>query len=255
MTKDDVAHALLAYARELAASNAKPGIVVTFTPDDAANQFVLKNPNAFLFAVIFDQGIQAERAWAAPYFLSQRLGHFNLERIATMPLSRLSEVIGRPPALHRYVNTIPDWLIAAAEKLLAEYDGDASNVWNDSPTATDLISRLTAFKGIGPKKAAMATQILMRDLEVPLRRTAGTQVAYDAHIRRVFLRTGLVDNDDSAQINSVARRFSPDDPGAMDLPAWYVGRNWCHPSDPECRICRLSQVCAKLVHLAGDTGY
>lgn len=255
MTKDDVGHVLLTYARELGASSSKPGIVVTFTPDDAANKFVLKNPNAFLFAVIFDQGIQSERAWAAPYFLSQRLGHFKLERIATMPLSKLSEVIAKPPALHRYVNIIPDWLIAAAEKLLAEYDGDASNVWNDSPTATDLISRLTAFKGIGPKKAAMATQILMRDMSVPLRRTAGTQVAYDTHIRRVFLRTGLVGNDDPAQINSVARRFSPDDPGAMDLPAWYVGRNWCHPNGPECQTCRLSKACAKLVHLAEDSGY
>jgi uncharacterized HhH-GPD family protein len=255
MTNDDAARALLTYGRELAASNAKPGIVVTFTPNDAANQFVLKNPNAFLFAVIFDQGIQAERAWAGPYYLSQRLGHFDLERIAAMPLSELITVIRRPPALHRYVNNIPDWLIAAAEKLLAEYDGDSSNVWNDSPTATDLISRLTAFKGIGPKKAAMATQILMRDMGVPLRRTAGTQVAYDAHIRRVFLRTGLVGKDDPAQINSVARKFSPDDPGAMDLPAWYVGRNWCHPRNPECQTCRLSQVCAKLVHLAGDTGY
>jgi hypothetical protein len=120
MTNDDVARALLAYGRELAAGTAIPGIVVTFTPDDAANHFVLKNPNAFLFAVIFDQGIQAERAWAAPYFLSQRLGHFNLERIVTMPLSKLSEVIAKPPALHRYVNNIPDWLKLTAEGRLEE---------------------------------------------------------------------------------------------------------------------------------------
>ncbi len=136
-----------------------------------------------------------------------------------------------------------------------EYGGDASNIWDDQPTATDLISRLDAFKGIGPKKAAMATQILLRDMRVPVRRTAGTQVAYDAHIRRVFLRTGLARKDDPDEINSVARSFSSDDPGAMDLPAWYVGRTWCHPSDPECQACRLSHVCAKMTHLGRDFGY
>ena len=254
MSDPGVAHALLAYGDELAETD-KTGIVVAFTPNEEANRFVLDNPNAFLFAVIFDQGIQAERAWAAPYFLSQRLGHFDLARIASMTPSELSEVVARPPALHRYVNNVPDWLIAAAQKLLAEYDGDASNVWNDQPTATDLISRLDAFKGIGPKKAAMATQMLLRDMRVAVRRTAGTQVAYDAHIRRVFLRTGLIRKDDPDEINSVAKSFSPDDPGAMDLPAWYVGRNWCHPSDPECLACCLSHVCAKMVHLGRDFGY
>src|SRR4030042_5214019 len=100
MSDPGVAHALLAYGDELAETD-KTGIVVAFTPNEEANRFVLDNPNAFLFAVIFDQGIQAERAWAAPYFLSQRLGHFDLALIASMIPSELSEVVARPPALHR----------------------------------------------------------------------------------------------------------------------------------------------------------
>jgi len=254
MGSERVAQALLAYGHELAETD-KTGIVVSFTPNDEANRFVLDNPNAFLFAVIFDQGIQAERAWASPYFLSQRLGHFDLARMASMTPVELSQVIAKPPALHRYINNMADWLIAAAQKVLAEYDGDAANIWNDSPTATDLIGRLDAFVGIGQKKAAMATQILMRDMQVSVRRPSGTQVAYDAHIRRVFLRTGLVRRDDPTEITTAARAFSPDDPGAMDLPAWYVGRNWCHPTEPECGTCRLSTTCAGLTHLGTDTAY
>jgi len=32
------------------------------------------NPNAWLFGVIFDQGIPYEKAWAAPYILKRRFG-------------------------------------------------------------------------------------------------------------------------------------------------------------------------------------
>ena len=53
-----------------------------FTPNPAANRFLLDNPFAFLLAVIFDQGIAAERAWAAPYELQRRLGHLDPARMA-----------------------------------------------------------------------------------------------------------------------------------------------------------------------------
>jgi hypothetical protein len=52
----------------------------TFTPHPEANAFVINDPFAFLLAVIFDQGIPAERAWRAPYDLRERLGHLDPER-------------------------------------------------------------------------------------------------------------------------------------------------------------------------------
>jgi uncharacterized HhH-GPD family protein len=252
--KEPVARELLAYERELVARYEKPGLVI-FTPNAAANRFVLENPNAFLFAVIFDQGIAAERAWAGPYLLSERLGHFDLGRMASMGPDEMAAVISRTPALHRYINNVASWLTAAARKLIDEYQGDAGNIWGDEPTANELITRLEEFLGIGPKKAAMATQILMRDLGVNITRPSGTRIAYDTHVRRVFLRTGLVSRDDPIEIQVVARRYSPEDPGAMDLGAWYVGRNWCHPVGPRCDACRLSHVCPKQVDLGTGTGY
>ena len=38
-----------------------------------------------LSGVLFDQGIPAERAWAAPYLLRQRMGHLDPARIARDP--------------------------------------------------------------------------------------------------------------------------------------------------------------------------
>ena len=54
-----------------------------------------------------------------------------------------------------------------------------------------LHNRLDAFDGIGQKKAAMAVEILERDLRVSIKDLQGSDIAYDVHLRRVFLRTGL----------------------------------------------------------------
>jgi hypothetical protein len=56
-----VVHALLDYGQ--ARASAVVG-QVTFTPHPEANALIMDNPFAFLLAVIFDQGIPAERALA-----------------------------------------------------------------------------------------------------------------------------------------------------------------------------------------------
>jgi endonuclease-3 len=66
-------------------------------------------------------------------------------------------------------------------------------MWSGKPTARQLFERLDKFEGIGQKKAAMAVEILERDLGVPISAMHGSDIAYDVHVRRVFLRTGLVE--------------------------------------------------------------
>lgn len=101
------------------------------------------------------------------------------------------------------------------------------------------------FPGIGQKKAAMAVEILDRDLGVPIRELDGSDIAYDVHVRRVFLRTGLAEYDDLEHMIEVARRAHPERPGAIDMPAWLVGRQWCHAGLPNCPACILREVCPK----------
>ena len=129
----------------------------------------MKDPLAFLLAVIFDQGVPAERAWQAPYELKRRLGHLDPRRIVEDAASVEAAVKG-PPGLHRYVSKVPNWIVLAADRVVREYGGDASAIWNDRPTAKTLFKRLNSFVGIGQKKAAMAVEILERDLGVPIRR-------------------------------------------------------------------------------------
>jgi uncharacterized HhH-GPD family protein len=217
---------------------------VTFTPHPEANTLIIDNPFAFLLAVIFDQGIAAERAWRAPYDLMQRLGHLDPARMLTDP-EGVRAAVAQPPVLHRYREKVPGWLIAAARLVLEDYGGNAARIWNDEPTARLLQQRLDRFPGIGQKKAAMAVEILDRDLGVSIRELDGSDIAYDVHVRRVFLRTGLAEYDDLDHMINVARRAYPERPGAVDFPAWLVGRQWCHAGLPDCPACVLRDVCPK----------
>jgi uncharacterized HhH-GPD family protein len=239
-----VGRALLAHAGALA-DQLRSG-TVTFTPDPAADALIREDPFAFLIAVISDMGIRAERAWALPYLLRARLGYLSPGGIAANP-EAVRDAVQQAPKLHRFVNIVPEWLVRAAHIVLDRYGGDAGRLWSDAPTAAELRRRLEAFPGIGQKKAAMAVEILARDLGKPLRELTGSDVAYDVHLRRVFLRTGLAEHDEVGHMVAVARALYPDRPGALDLPAWDIGRRWCRPVDPDCQACPLNKACPRLI--------
>ena len=239
-----VAEALLTHGAALAAQ-LKSGDS-KFTPDPAANALIRNDPFAFLLAVISDMGIRAERAWALPYLLRQRLGYLGPAELVADP-EAIRAAVQQEPKLHRFVNMVPAWLTEAAQIVLSCYDGDAGALWSDGPTAIELRQRLEAFPGIGQKKAAMAVEILVRDLGKPLKDMSGSDIAYDVHVRRVFLRTGLVERDDVNRMVAVARTLNPDRPGALDLPAWDIGRRWCRPVNPDCLACPLNRVCPRLI--------
>lgn len=136
----------------------------------------------------------------------------------------VAAAVARPPKLHRFVATVPRWIVDAARRVLSDYGGDAGRVWNDGPTAIQVQRRLEAFTGIGQKKAAMAVEILERGFGVPLRAMEGSDIAFDVHLRRVFLRAGLAERDERTLMIDAARKLYPVRPGALDEPAWHIGR-------------------------------
>ena len=249
MSKQRILKRLVQYGRELDYA-AGP-----YTTNRAADRFVCSDSNAWLFGVIFDQGIPYERAWEAPYILKRRLGHLNMRRIAKMQLSQLRKAVrGSAPgeALHRYVNNVPLWLKRAAAKLVRDYDGDASNIWGDCRTAGEVIERLDEFPGISQKKAHMATRILHEE-KVSFSRWSEINVAVDVHIKRVWKRAGLARDLSVAGIMRAAKELKPDYPGELDYPTWIIGMEWCHSRGADCHgeqqeggdCCPLLRVCPK----------
>ena len=216
-----------------------------------ARELLKSDPFAFLLGVIFDEGIKAERAWAAPYLLRQRLGHLDPYRMRNEP-AQVREAIAQRPTLHRYINLMAEAVVRAAARVCDDYDGDTSQIWRTGSTAEQVDERLRAFHRIGQKKAAMAVEILVNRYRVPLRDLSGTDIAYDIHIRRVLLRTGIVGVDEPQEMIEAARRLYPERPGLLDLPVWSIGRTWCRPETPDCAGCPLDDVCPKLVASAAD---
>jgi uncharacterized HhH-GPD family protein len=228
--------------REEVVSGAYPQL----TTDPDANALLVNDPFAFLLAVVGDYQIPAERAWALPYLLAQRLGHLDPVRMLAEP-EAVHEAFMRRPALHRFVHTVPKFMLGACAIVMNHYDGDASAIWSDRPTAVELQERLRRFPGVSQKKAAMAVEMIERDLGIPIADMTGSDVAIDVHVRRVFLRAGLVERDSAGEIVAAARVLYPERPGALDLPAWIVGRSWCKARDPLCDECALGDVCPRLV--------
>lgn len=242
-----VADALIDHAcRVAAARTVQVGDAFTDVPE--ADAFIRARPDAFLIGVLFTQGIPAERAWAGPWLLARRLGHFDLERLARDE-DAVARAVAAPPALHRFVRTLPRWISAAAGRILADYEGDASAIWPDGASVAQVAERLRSFPGIGEKKAAMAVELLVRHLGVRLVGLEHGSVAYDVHVRRVFLRTGLAMRDTPGAIRVAAQRVCPEDPGSVDLATWLIGRQYCRPSAARCDECPLADVCPRLTRI------
>ena len=116
----------------------------------------------------------------------------------------------------------------------------------------DIKKRLEEFKGISHKKAALGTLLLVRDFGVSLENLSCIDIAYDVHVRRVFLRMGLVEKDNIKEVTEKARFICKNFPGSLTLPFWVVGREYCRPQNPKCSECRLNEFCEKKIELGTD---
>ncbi|MBO1031387.1 hypothetical protein IPV09_08560 [Tessaracoccus sp. SD287] len=210
-----------------------------------ANALLASDPFAFLLGVVFDHGIKAERAWEAPMELVRRMGHLDPWRMRVEP-DEVARAVTTPPTLHRFPDIMSRAVVSAADIVCSKYDGDASRLWAPGSTASEVDARFREFRWVGQKKAAMAVELLVSRMGVDIADLHGSDVAYDVHIRRVFLRTGLVDHDSVGEVVAAARRLYPERPGYLDGPTWSIGRGWCHSTNPDCPNCPLTDACPKL---------
>ncbi len=205
--------------------------------------------------MIFDRQKEGEEAWVAPFILNKRLvdagwpplSARSVSRMRTPQLARLIHGNrGTEKALHHSCNEIAKALVFASRKIVAEYGGDASRIRDDRPTARELVLRFDEFYGIGQKLYSMAARILVEDYNVPITGDrSALDISLDRHVRRVFIRTGLVERDDGPTIVRVAQKLHPDFPGVLDIPTWRIGSEWCHPSRPDCQSCPIRLYCPK----------
>ncbi len=231
-----------------------PKQLVRFTVDEAANALLndlTGHSHAFVLACVMDRQVKAERAWLIPYRFQQKLGgDFSIRKLASLTLPGVKKLMTDPEPLHRFTDKMSEFFHAAMQRVVHQYDGDASRIWGNKPSSADVVYRFLEFDGVGPKIASMAANILAREFKLPFADYYSIDISADVHVRRVLERLGLTTRDASVeQLIFRARGLYPEFPGLMDLPAWDIGRQWCRPKNPQCTACYLSNGCPTAAHL------
>ncbi|OPX92507.1 MAG: Endonuclease III [Pelotomaculum sp. PtaB.Bin104] len=203
-------------------------------------------PHAYVLACVMDRQLKSERAWAIPHRIKEIIGSFDMPALQAVSLDEYKKIFS-DNALHRYNEIMADVFYSAAQDIAAKYDGDASRIWSDRPSSAKVVYDFLQFKGVGPKIATMAANILARQFKIPFSDYYSIDISTDVHILRVLRRTGLV--SPNAEIDSVvykARELCPEFPGIIDFSCWEIGRAYCRPNNPNCRECIIKDECKKV---------
>lgn len=225
---------------------------VVLVSNEEKNNLVsdLKNyPHAFVLACAMDRQITAERAWSIPYEIKQILGDFSIEKLHSISLEEYKKIFNENK-LHRFNDDMANVFYKAVNKIVNEYDGDASNIWNGNPSSATVVSRFLDFDGMGIKISTMATNILSRDFKVPLADYYSIDISPDVHVKRVFKRMGLIKKKDIQNVDKIiykARSINPEFPGIIDLTCWKLGKDVCRPTNPKCNECVFKEQCPKII--------
>jgi endonuclease III len=233
----------------------EPPQAIGFTGEVAIDNLLndlSRYPHAFVFACLMDIQSRAKEVWTIPYHLQNRLGSFAFSYLVGLSEEALVIAMCKPKPLHRFPKIMAHRLFVAIRHIENVYNGDASRIWAEKPSSATIVRRFLEFKGIGPKIATMATNILVRDFRIPVSDRYSIDISVDVHVRRVFSRLGFV--SDGAKPESIiytARERYPEYPGIFDLVLWELGQQICRPS-PICNSCYLADLCPSALNISGS---
>jgi endonuclease III len=223
---------------------------IEFTKNPEADDLLndLENhPHAFVLACIMDRQIKAERAWLIPYEISKEIEGFDFKRLLELHQSYIEKIFTKKK-LHRFNDVMSKNFYLGIQKIHKDYKDDASNIWKNKPSSSTVVRRFLEFEGAGVKIATMAANMLARDFKIPFSDYICIDISPDTHVKRVFMRLGLIPKNANDEILIyTARELHPRYPGIFDLSCWEIGRYWCNSQRPQCEKCYLSRYCPKII--------
>jgi len=206
--------------------------------------FDLKNyPHHFLLGCLMTPQIKAPRAFGIPWKIGETIGGQDFAAFSEVSEKEYCRIF-QDLSLHRFNEEYGIRASRAIRRIADQYEGDASNIWADSPSSCAVVRRMLEFHGAGIKVATMTPNILARDFRVPMSDKVCIDVSPDVHVLRVFRRLGLIGEGQGGDVLIYkARELHPTYPGIFDLSCWVIGRNWCRPTNPDCEECLMRDVC------------
>lgn len=102
-----------------------------------------------------------EHAFRGPQKIADRMGGFDIRRIADADPAEFEELASTPPAIHRYGRSMARRVQELAHFIIENYDGNTSGLWTDGdPDGKEVLKRLKALPGFGDQKARIFLALL-----------------------------------------------------------------------------------------------
>lgn len=135
--------------------------------DPEADELLTNDRLALLVGMLLDQQVPMESAFAGPKKLAERMGGFDIGRIAEADPEKFAALCATPPAVHRFPGSMAKRIQALCQFIVANYDGDAGAIWTrDAPDGPEVLRRLKALPGYGEQKAKIFLALLGKQIGV-----------------------------------------------------------------------------------------
>ncbi|HLS78032.1 MAG TPA: HhH-GPD-type base excision DNA repair protein [Nocardia sp.] len=150
-------------------------VTLCLAQEPEADRLLSENMFALLTGMLLDQQYPLEHAFRGPRKIAERMGGFDIRRIAEADPAEFEELCATPPAIHRYGRSMARRTQDLARYVLEHYDGDTERIWTDGdPDGATVLRRLEDLPGYGTQKAKIFLALLGKQLGV---RPAGWEKA------------------------------------------------------------------------------
>jgi uncharacterized HhH-GPD family protein len=135
------------------------------TGDPAADELLGTDWLALLVGMLLDQQVAMETAFLGPKKISDRMGGWDVRRIAEEDPEAFAAMCATPPAVHRYPGSMAGRIQALCRAVIDTWDGRVENIWTTGdPDAREVLKRLKALPGYGDQKARIFLALLGKQL-------------------------------------------------------------------------------------------
>lgn len=222
------------------------------TLEPKARMLIKTNPFAFCAAVCLDRGTKADVIWTIPYWIQQRVGHFDSQRFYKLSLEEIRELFDALPKKPRFINDAPRTFQDIIRIVVEKFSGDAEAIWKHR-NAAEVRETFLSVYGVGRGIANLALILIESAYGVTFSDLDHTQmdIKPDVHTTLVLYRLGVAPRIDQDDAIRAARILNPSYPAQVDTGLWFIGREFCRPSDPDCFHCPMHDICPKVGIVGG----
>ncbi|MGW5105280.1 HhH-GPD-type base excision DNA repair protein [Nocardia sp. NPDC004123] len=126
-----------------------------------ADELLSTDDFALLVGMMLDQQFPMEHAFRGPWKLAERMGGFDIHKIAAVDPAEFEELAATPPAIHRYGRSMGRRVQELARFIVENYDGTTAALWTEGdPDGKEILKRLKKLPGFGDQKARIFLALL-----------------------------------------------------------------------------------------------